>query len=117
MGIKTCRSFTVPLKGIKAHTRLYVVDTAEPVNAEMTGNCLKVRKHAPGYEDPGYYRFPEGSTARKATPQELERDNITLPETMPGPEPKQHSHGVPKNPHSDKEIQTHTDTTSPHGGH
>jgi len=38
MDIKTCRSFTVPLKGIKAPTRLYVVDNAEPVKGEKTAN-------------------------------------------------------------------------------
>jgi adenylate cyclase len=38
MDIKTCRSFTVPLKGIKADARLYVVDKA-PVKEEITGNC------------------------------------------------------------------------------
>jgi class 3 adenylate cyclase len=39
MDIKTCRSFSVSLKGIKADARLYVVDNAEPMKGEKTGNC------------------------------------------------------------------------------
>ncbi|MCF8143999.1 MAG: HAMP domain-containing protein [Deltaproteobacteria bacterium] len=39
MDIKTSRSFTVPLKGIKAHTRLYAVDNKAPVKEGMTDTC------------------------------------------------------------------------------
>jgi adenylate cyclase len=38
MDIKTCRSFTVPLKGIKVPTRLYAVDKTGPVKGERTAN-------------------------------------------------------------------------------
>jgi FtsP/CotA-like multicopper oxidase with cupredoxin domain len=37
---------------------------------------LKVREHAPGYDDPGDYRFPAGSVARPAKPAEMRRDRI-----------------------------------------
>jgi hypothetical protein len=37
---------------------------------------LKVREHAPGYDDPGHYRFPAGSVSRPARPAELRRDGI-----------------------------------------
>lgn len=39
MDIKTCRSFTVPLKGIESHTRLYVVENKAPVKEGMTDTC------------------------------------------------------------------------------
>jgi hypothetical protein len=35
---------------------------------------LKVRAHAPDYEDPGWYDFPAGSVAHKVEPHQLQRD-------------------------------------------
>jgi hypothetical protein len=43
---------------------------------------LKVRKRVKGYGDPGPYRFPKGSIARKATAKELVRDGIAVPENQ-----------------------------------
>lgn len=43
---------------------------------------LKVRKRVKGYDDPGPYRFPKGSIARKATAKELARDGIAVPENQ-----------------------------------
>jgi hypothetical protein len=37
---------------------------------------LKVREHAPTYEDPGWYEFPPDLMAREATPDELRCDGI-----------------------------------------
>lgn len=37
---------------------------------------LKVREHAPGFEDPGWYDFPPGGVARPADRDELRRDGI-----------------------------------------
>ncbi|MCF8144001.1 MAG: copper oxidase [Deltaproteobacteria bacterium] len=78
---------------------------------------LKVRKHAPGYEDPGHYRFPEGTSARKATPRELERDHITIPEAPSTPEATQHSHGSSPHPIPDGGPDSHMAPGSPHNGH
>ena len=39
-------------------------------------NVLRVRENIETYEDPGPYKFPEGSVATPATEEELERDGI-----------------------------------------
>jgi len=78
---------------------------------------LKVRKHAPGYEDPGHYRFPEGTRARKATPRELQRDHITIPEAPSAPEATQHSDGSSPHPIPDGGTESHMAPGSPHNGH
>jgi manganese oxidase len=78
---------------------------------------LKVREHAPGYDDPGHYRFPEGSRARKATPKEMSRDRIALPGPMSRPEAGRHSHGSSVTPDFRKQERKGTVATSPHKGH
>ncbi len=40
---------------------------------------LKVRERAPGYADPGWYDFPEGSVAWQAAEEELREDGIKPP--------------------------------------
>lgn len=47
---------------------------------------LKVRERVEGYEDPGWYDFPEGTVARIAEPDELRAAGIEVPEapTAPG---------------------------------
>jgi manganese oxidase len=40
---------------------------------------LKVREGPVGYEDPGPYTFPEGTVARKATPEEMREAGIRAP--------------------------------------
>ena len=44
---------------------------------------LKVREHAPGYDDPGWYEFPEGTVAHATSADQLRRDDIQLEETEP----------------------------------
>ena len=39
---------------------------------------FKVRKHAPSYDDPGPYDFPEGSVSSKATAEAMEKDGIKV---------------------------------------
>lgn len=39
---------------------------------------LKVREDITTYEDPGWYKFPEGTVARSATPEELRADGIDI---------------------------------------
>jgi hypothetical protein len=39
---------------------------------------LKVREQLAGYEDPGWYRHPEGTVAAQAAPEELQRDGIAV---------------------------------------
>ncbi len=40
-------------------------------------SVLKVRQTVSGYEDPGWYEFPEGSVSRPAETEDLERDGIS----------------------------------------
>jgi manganese oxidase len=53
---------------------------------------LKVRNRVKGYADPGHYRFPKGSVARKATKKEMGRDGIDTPIVEKGPKPPLHTH-------------------------
>jgi len=46
---------------------------------------LKVREGLTSYEDPGPYKFPEGTVARAATPEELKADGVIVPPTSAGP--------------------------------
>lgn len=39
---------------------------------------LKVRENAPDYNDPGPYKFPDGTVSRLTTAEELKRDGIDL---------------------------------------
>jgi hypothetical protein len=39
---------------------------------------LKVREGEVGYEDPGWYRNPEGTVARAASAEELRRDGVEV---------------------------------------
>ena len=52
---------------------------------------LKVREQLDTYEDPGWYRHPPGTMARKATAEELEADGIA-PGTEVHPAPAEHIH-------------------------
>src|SRR5204862_6295165 len=44
---------------------------------------LKVREGNTNYEDPGWYKHPEGTVASVASPDELKRDGINLPKDPP----------------------------------
>jgi hypothetical protein len=46
---------------------------------------LKVREGLTRYEDPGPYRFPEGTVARAATAEELQADGIVVPAARGSP--------------------------------
>ena len=84
--------------GEMAHMRMPVPANSIPMlgvdwqfgTAPMGGmtTVLKVRGGITSYEDPGPYRFPEGTVARPATAEELQADGITVPgtktETQPG---------------------------------
>jgi FtsP/CotA-like multicopper oxidase with cupredoxin domain len=56
---------------------------------------LKVRERLAGYDDPGWYRHPEGTVAARAAPEELRRDGIAaanLGEAVPGSDHRHHDH-------------------------
>ena len=58
----------------------------ETIMGGMT-TLLKVREHAPTYEDPGWYDFPEGTVSYRATPEQMEQDGITPPAAPPRTDP------------------------------
>ncbi len=93
-GMKALQSMHMPVPQNAIPMLGYPGQFGQTVMGGMA-TVLKVRKHAPGYEDPGPYRFPQGSMARKATQEELERDDITPPAAMPHPEAEHHSHRAP----------------------
>lgn len=56
---------------------------------------LKIREGITSYEDPGWYKHPEGTVAALASGDDLRRDGIELnnrpPGTQPAAQPHQHS--------------------------
>ena len=61
-----------------------------PFGATVFGGMstvIKVREHAPGFDDPGWYDHPPGTVASPATAAELDRDGIEpqAPADEPGP--------------------------------
>lgn len=44
---------------------------------------LKVREGIANYEDPGWYKHPEGTVAAVAKDEDLKRDGIELPKDLP----------------------------------
>lgn len=70
---------TIPMRGLDG-----------PFGATVFGGMstvVKVREHAPGYDDPGWYDHPQGTVAAAATRAELDRDGIEppAPADEPGP--------------------------------
>ena len=53
---------------------------------------LKVREGITSYEDPGWYKHPEGTVASLATPNELRRDNIDVQAAPSAPQIPTHHH-------------------------
>ncbi|MBW1802875.1 MAG: copper oxidase [Deltaproteobacteria bacterium] len=96
-GMKALQSMHMPVPENAIPMLGYVGQFGQTVMGGMA-TVLKVRKHAAGYEDPGPYRFPQGSTARKATPADLRRDHITPPASMSYPEAEHPPHGKSRRP-------------------
>lgn len=61
---------SIPMRGLDAQF-------GPTIFGGMT-NVLKVRDHQVGYDDPGWYQFPEGTIASPASRRELERDGISV---------------------------------------
>jgi len=53
---------------------------------------LKIREGITSYEDPGWYKHPEGTVAAIAPAGDLHRDGIDVPATNTSPAPEQHHH-------------------------
>jgi len=53
---------------------------------------LKIRKGITSYDDPGWYKHPEGTVALAAAAEDLRRDNIEVPPGQSAPERAHHDH-------------------------
>lgn len=53
---------------------------------------LKVREHAPTYDDPGWYDFPEGTVSYRASAEQMDRDGIESPAPPPFVDPMHGGH-------------------------
>ena len=54
---------------------------------------LKIREGVTSYEDPGWYKHPEGTVALVAAAGDLRRDNIEVPQGQATPaQPAHHDH-------------------------
>lgn len=59
---------------------------------------LKVREELQGEGDPGWYQYPEGSVARRASAEERVRDGLRL-HRKPATKGRHRLHGTPATPH------------------
>jgi hypothetical protein len=60
----------IPMRGYKGQFGQTVLGSM--------ANVLKVRENIDSYEDPGPYKFPEGTVAREARAEELDADGIEV---------------------------------------
>jgi manganese oxidase len=70
---------TIPMRGLQG-----------PFGPTVFGGMstvVKVREHAPGYDDPGWYRHPAGTVSLAASDSDLERDGIEPPPPADEPGP------------------------------
>ena len=75
---------------------------------------LKVRKHAPTYDDPGPYDFPEGSVASKASAEAMKRDGIKVDsEKMKGMEHSKPMHHMKSGDHPGHDMKKKDDERHP----
>jgi hypothetical protein len=55
---------------------------------------IKIRDGITSYEDPGWYKHPDGTVATAAAADDLRRDGIEVPSGKPAePEPHHHHTG------------------------
>lgn len=81
---------TIPMLGLKAQF-------GQTVLGGMA-NVLRVRENIETYDDPGPYVFPDGTVAREAMPEELEKDGIDVNSRIGSPaddKKEGHMHGDP----------------------
>jgi hypothetical protein len=53
---------------------------------------LKIREGITSYEDPGWYKHPEGTVAAIAPAEDIRRDGIDVPVSNAAPAPEHHHH-------------------------
>ena len=67
--------------------------TRSPSFATIGSVPGKIREGVTSYEDPGWYKHPEGTVALVAAAGDLRRDNIEVPQGQATPaQPAHHDH-------------------------